>query len=136
MKGIIQIQRGERAAVVRAFLTLVSLMAGHALLETARDALFLQNLPVEHLPWVYLVIAAIAALSLALAASASFGLVERDAVPHVSRAAAGTQASAIRSPAASQIFMTTSISCFRVAANVGRPQPPHHRLRRFKPTTI
>jgi len=44
-----------------------------------------------------LVIAAIAALSLALAASASFGLVERDAVPHVSRAAAGTQASAIRS---------------------------------------
>ena len=44
-----------------------------------------------------LVIAGIAALSLALAASASFGLVERDAVPNVSRAAAGTQASAIRS---------------------------------------
>ncbi|MBY8337787.1 photosynthetic complex assembly protein [Alteriqipengyuania sp. NZ-12B] len=44
-----------------------------------------------------LVIAAIAALSLALAASASFGLVERDAVPNVSRAAAGTQANAIRS---------------------------------------
>ena len=44
-----------------------------------------------------LVIAGIAALSLALAASASFGLVERDAVPDVSRAAAGTQASAIRS---------------------------------------
>ena len=35
-------------------------MTGHALLETARDALFLARLPPERLPWVYLAIAAIA----------------------------------------------------------------------------
>jgi AAA family ATP:ADP antiporter len=42
-----------------AFLTLGGVMAAHALLETGRDALFLANLPVEQLPWVYLAIAAV-----------------------------------------------------------------------------
>jgi AAA family ATP:ADP antiporter len=42
-----------------AFCTLGGVMAAHALLETGRDALFLANLPVEQLPWVYLAIAAI-----------------------------------------------------------------------------
>lgn len=32
-------------------------MAGHELLETARDALFLATVPASRLPWVYLVIA-------------------------------------------------------------------------------
>src|SRR4051812_21655309 len=31
-------------------------MAGHAILETARDALFLARLPVSQLPWVYLAV--------------------------------------------------------------------------------
>lgn len=44
-----------------------------------------------------MMIGGIAMLSLALAASASFGLVGRDAVPQVSRDAAGTQAVASRS---------------------------------------
>tara|TARA_B100000678_G_scaffold289276_1_gene299461 strand:- start:1661 stop:2137 length:477 start_codon:yes stop_codon:yes gene_type:complete len=43
-----------------------------------------------------IMIAAIAALSMLLAASASFGLVGRDAVPDASRAAAGTQEAASR----------------------------------------
>ena len=43
-----------------AFLTLFGLMAGHGLLETARDTLFLSRLPATQLPWVYLAIAAFA----------------------------------------------------------------------------
>ena len=38
-------------------LTLALLMAAHTLMETGRDALFLTNIPVEHLPWVYIVVA-------------------------------------------------------------------------------
>jgi HEAT repeat protein len=40
--------------------TLFVLMAAHALLETARDALFLSALPASRLPYVYLAIAALA----------------------------------------------------------------------------
>lgn len=53
---------------------------------------------VEDIPKVPLMmIAGIALFALLLAASASFGLVGRDAVPEVSRAAAGTQEVASRS---------------------------------------
>ena len=47
------------------FLTLLLVMAGHAILETARDALFLAALPPGRLPWAYL---AMAALTLVAAA--------------------------------------------------------------------
>lgn len=47
----------ERQFAIAAFGTLVFLMAGHAMLETARDALFLARVPVTRLPWLYLVIA-------------------------------------------------------------------------------
>lgn len=50
-------ERSERHAAVVAFATLALVMAGHAVLETARDALFLRSLPPEQLPWVYLIIA-------------------------------------------------------------------------------
>lgn len=43
-----------------AFLTLGGVMAAHALLETARDALFLTHVPADRLPWVYLLIAVLA----------------------------------------------------------------------------
>ena len=43
---------------------MTALLASHALLETARDALFLASLPAAQLPWMYL---AVAALSLLLA---------------------------------------------------------------------
>ena len=52
-------ERAERRAALSAFATLALVMAGHAVLETARDALFLQSLPAEQLPWVYLIIAAL-----------------------------------------------------------------------------
>jgi HEAT repeat protein/ATP/ADP translocase len=45
-------------AVVSA--TLFGVMTAHAMLETARDALFLSALPASRLPWVYLVIAGLA----------------------------------------------------------------------------
>jgi ATP:ADP antiporter, AAA family len=55
-----RIHPGERRNVAAAFLTLFGFMAGHALLETARDALFLATQPASHLPWVYLAIAVLA----------------------------------------------------------------------------
>jgi len=45
---------------VAAFLTLGGVLAAHALLETARDALFLSHIPADRLPWVYLAIAVVA----------------------------------------------------------------------------
>jgi AAA family ATP:ADP antiporter len=50
----------ERRGVAGAFLVLLGLLAGHTVLETARDALFLSRLPASRLPWVYLAIAAAA----------------------------------------------------------------------------
>ena len=49
-----RVRPDERSDVLAAFLTLLAFMAGHALLETARDALFLASLPARRLPWVYL----------------------------------------------------------------------------------
>ncbi len=60
--GLIQIRPGERRATFVAFGTLLALMAGHGLLETARDALFLAKLSPTRLPFVYLGVAAIALL--------------------------------------------------------------------------
>ncbi len=51
---------GIREAVIGAFLALFGILAGHTLLETARDALFLARLPPSQLPWVYLAIAGLA----------------------------------------------------------------------------
>ncbi len=58
------VRPGEGRDTGAAFLTLFGFVASHAILETARDALFLAKVPATHLPWVFL---AIATLSLALA---------------------------------------------------------------------
>lgn len=64
----------EEAATARAgFWTLLCIVAGHALLETARDTLFLTDLPATALPWAYLAIAGLAWV----AASASRSLASR-----------------------------------------------------------
>ncbi|MDH3224614.1 MAG: hypothetical protein OEO23_12930, partial [Gemmatimonadota bacterium] len=55
-----RIEPQERRDATRAFFTLFGFMMGHALLETARDALFLARVSATRLPWVYLTIAAIA----------------------------------------------------------------------------
>jgi len=52
----------DRRTTAAAFLTLFGMMTAHALLETARDALFLAKLPASHLPWAYLAIAGLAVL--------------------------------------------------------------------------
>jgi ATP/ADP translocase len=57
----------ESSARLGAFLTLGGVMAAHALLETARDALFLTHVSADRLPWVYLGIAVLALLIARLA---------------------------------------------------------------------
>jgi AAA family ATP:ADP antiporter len=49
----------ERRLVIAAFLSLFGILSAQALLETARDTLFLTHLPVSRLPWVYLAMAAL-----------------------------------------------------------------------------
>src|SRR5262245_26479298 len=47
----------ERRDVAVAFLTLFALVGSHAVLETARDALFLARIPSSNLPFVYFAMA-------------------------------------------------------------------------------
>jgi HEAT repeat protein len=54
------IRLAERRGAIAAFLTLFGILAGHTLLETARDALFLARLPPSELPWVYMAMAVVA----------------------------------------------------------------------------
>ncbi|MBX3126222.1 MAG: hypothetical protein KF718_05875 [Polyangiaceae bacterium] len=54
------VRAGERRVTLLAFATLFGIMAGHSLVETSRDALFLARLPATHLPLVYLGVAAVA----------------------------------------------------------------------------
>lgn len=56
------IRPAERNETGAAFCTILLVMTAHALLETARDTLFLTNLPPSRLPWVYLAIAGLALL--------------------------------------------------------------------------
>ncbi len=49
--------RDELSSAAGAFLTIAGIMAGHTLLETARDALFLADISPTHLPWVYVAVA-------------------------------------------------------------------------------
>lgn len=57
------IRSGERRDAFAALGLLFAIMSAHAILETARDALFLSRIPAERLPWMVL---AIAAISLAI----------------------------------------------------------------------
>src|SRR5256712_10490270 len=60
LRAYADIRPEERPGVTAAFLTLFGILAGHTLLETARDALFLARLPPSQLPWVYLAMAVVA----------------------------------------------------------------------------
>ncbi|MCA9563819.1 MAG: hypothetical protein KC561_10035, partial [Myxococcales bacterium] len=51
------IRKGEVRLVAGAAATLFTVLAAHSMLETARDAMFLADLPATKLPWVYLAIA-------------------------------------------------------------------------------
>ena len=60
LKNLADIRPEERGSLMAASLTLFGTLAGHTLLETARDALFLSRLPASKLPWAYLAIAVLA----------------------------------------------------------------------------
>jgi AAA family ATP:ADP antiporter len=53
---------GERRDAFFGCITLLLTIAGHTMMETARDTLFLSDLPADRLPWAYLCIAALAML--------------------------------------------------------------------------
>lgn len=59
-RSLLEIHPGERRNTFAAFGTLLAITTGHTLLETARDAFFLAKMPASRLPWMYLVIVAIA----------------------------------------------------------------------------
>lgn len=63
LERVFGIRRQDRKDAIVAFVTLFGAMTGHAVLETARDAVFLSALPASRLPWAYV---AIAVLSLAV----------------------------------------------------------------------
>ena len=57
MARLFDVRPEERRAAALAFAALLGITASHTLVETARDALFLARVPVEHLPALYLAIA-------------------------------------------------------------------------------
>src|SRR5687768_14242241 len=63
-EGLGQVRPGERRDTAVAAVSLFAIMAGHAILETARDALFLARIDAAQLPFVYLGVA-VAALAVA-----------------------------------------------------------------------
>jgi AAA family ATP:ADP antiporter len=78
---IVDLRPGERRAFVGSFFVLLLTVAAHTLLETARDALFLSELPPQMLTWVYVTVALAslvvvpASAKLARAAGVKVGLV-------------------------------------------------------------
>ena len=60
VSGQSSVRPEERRGVVLAFVTLLGILASYALLETARDALFLARLSPQELPWIYIVMAGVA----------------------------------------------------------------------------
>jgi ATP:ADP antiporter, AAA family len=81
----------ERRDVSVAFLALFGLVGSHAVLETARDALFLSRIPASRLPFVYLAIAAASLAAVQLHARVAGSLRARSALGvWIAAAAAGT----------------------------------------------
>jgi len=60
LEKIVDLREGESHVASRAFLALFGLVAAHTMLETARDAMFLQKLEATRLTFAYAVIAVLA----------------------------------------------------------------------------
>ena len=69
--GLAKVRPEDRKGAFAAFLTIFGILAGHTLLETARDALFLARLPASRLAFVYLAIAGVRRRGLAVALGAA-----------------------------------------------------------------
>src|SRR5687768_9687992 len=63
---LVDLREGEVAPLAQAFFTLFGLIAAHTILETARDALFLDELPANRLTVVYGILAVLAFVGSAL----------------------------------------------------------------------
>lgn len=63
LRRLFDIRSGEGGLVARSALTLFGLIAAHTMLETARDALFLEKLPVSRLTFVYALLAALSVVA-------------------------------------------------------------------------
>jgi AAA family ATP:ADP antiporter len=59
---LVDLREGEGRPALQAFLSLFGIIAGHTILETARDALFLDKLPVSRLTLVYALLAGLSLL--------------------------------------------------------------------------
>ena len=60
----LSVRREDRRNLFVGFVGLLAIMTAHAIMETARDALFLTRLPATQLPWAYLMIALLAIVEL------------------------------------------------------------------------
>src|SRR4051812_27841565 len=60
---LMDLREGEAGPALQAFLALFGIIAGHTILETARDALFLSKLPPSRLTLVYVILAVVALLA-------------------------------------------------------------------------
>jgi ATP:ADP antiporter, AAA family len=66
MRGLLSdMPKTDRTAVWVGFWLLFTVVAAHALLETARDTLFLRDLPAANLPWAYIAIAVLCVVAAA-----------------------------------------------------------------------
>ena len=59
-------RREDRRNLAVGFVSLLTIMTAHSIMETARDTLFLSRLPATDLPWAYLAIAVLATIELQL----------------------------------------------------------------------
>ena len=102
---VVDVRAGEARLAVQAFAALFLLIAGHTILETARDALFLGTLPPERLAWVYggLAVLALGASAVNTRIVRSFG--QRNAlVVTLMLAAYGTAMLYLQQPSAPMVY--------------------------------
>ncbi len=93
MTRFLGVRPEDGRTVWTAFATLMTIVAAHAVLETARDALFLADLPASRLPWAYLGIATLAFVTVRLSAPlAALGPPRRILATMLVLGAAGTAA--------------------------------------------
>jgi len=69
LRRVMDLRAGERAPALRAFASLFGLIAGHTILETARDAIFLVKLPVSRLGLVYALLAGLSLVAVRINAA-------------------------------------------------------------------
>jgi AAA family ATP:ADP antiporter len=96
-------QPEERRQIAAAAGTIALVLIAHAVLETARDALFLSNVPPTRLPWLYLALAGLVIASRPLLTLGGASPSRGSLVAIQCAAAAGTAAFALVTPAPSTV---------------------------------